>query len=162
MAKKRYGNELHPLYSRWLSTTQRCCNPNHSSYKNYGARGIKLSDELKRFEDYRDYVSNLPDYDPENLTLDRIDSNKDYMKGNLRWTDSSTQIANQRSSGKGFNNYTGVNWSKTHKRWIARIALNGKSLYSKSFKTELEALNARNQYIKDNNLPHTIQPYNHN
>lgn len=162
MAKQRYGNELHPLYSRWLSTTQRCCNPNHNSYNHYGARGITLSNDLEQFEDYKDYVSNLPGYDPENLTLDRIDNNKGYMKGNLRWTDNSTQIANQRSSGKGFNKYTGINWSNTHKRWIARIALKGKSLYSRSFNSELEALNARNQYIKDNNLPHTIQPYNHN
>ena len=157
MAKKRFGNELHPLYSRWLSTTQRCRNPNHVSYKNYGANGITLSNELASFEDYRDYVSNLPNYDPVNGTLDRIDNSLGYEKGNLRWVSQSTQLANQRFSGKGFNSFTGVNWSKVHKRWIARVTYEGKLLMAKSYVTELEALDARNKFIKENKLPHTIQ-----
>lgn len=159
MSKKRYGNELHPLYSRWLSTTQRCCNPKHSSYKHYGARGILLSETLREFTDYRDYVSSLPGYDPKNASLDRIDNDKGYEKGNLRWVTHSTQTANQRYSGKGFNKYTGVNWSNVHKRWIARITLEGKNLLSRSFLTEREALEARNQFIIDNDLPHTIQKW---
>lgn len=157
MTKKRYGNELHPLYKRWLSTTQRCRNPNHSSYVNYGARGITLANDLQSFNDYRDYVSNLPDYDPINKTLDRIDNNLGYQKGNLRWVNHSTQTANQRYSGKGKNRYTGINWSITHQKWIARITYKGKSLLAKSFITEEEALAYRNQFIIDNNLPHTIQ-----
>jgi len=159
MTKQRYGNELHPLYSRWLTTTQRCTNPNHASYKNYGARGITLSPELRSFVNYRDYVSSLPNYDPINKTLDRIDGNQGYIKGNLRWVDTSTQIANQRFSGKGFNKYTGVNWSVTHQRWVARVNFKGKSLLSKVANTQEEALNLRNQFIISNNLPHTIQTY---
>jgi len=159
MTKKRYGNELHPLYIRWLSTTQRCNNPNHVSYKNYGARGIFLADDLKNFEDYKEYVSQLPNYDPENSSLDRIDNNESYIKGNLRWVNQSTQVANQQHSGKGFNKYTGVNWSKTHKRWIARISFKGKTLLSKVCLTEKEAVDFRNKFISDNNLPHTQQPW---
>jgi len=159
MTKKRYGNELHPLYKRWLSTTQRCNNPNHASYKNYGKRGITLSDSLKNFEDYKNYVTSLPNYEPINGTLDRIDNDKGYEKGNLRWVDYSTQLANQRFSGKGKNKYTGINWSNTHNRWIARISFKGKSLFSKSFLTQKEALIARNKFINLNNLPHTIQKW---
>lgn len=157
MAKQRFGNELHPLYNRWLSTTQRCRNPKHVSYKNYGARGISMAPEFTDFGAYRDYVSALPGYDPDNASLDRIENAKGYEPGNLRWVPYSHQITNQRYSGKGHNTFTGVNWSKTHKRWIARITLEGKSLYSKSFMTEEDAVKARNQYILDNNLPHTIQ-----
>ena len=157
MGKKRYGNELHPLYSRWLTTTQRCRNPNHTSYKNYGAVGVTLSDELSSFNDYCDYVSSLYGYDPINGTLDRIKNELGYEKGNLRWVTQSTQIANQRFSGKGFNRFTGINWSVAHKRWIARVTFEGKTLMSKSYVTEFEALDARNKFIKENNLPHTIQ-----
>lgn len=157
MAKQRFGNELHPLYARWASTKQRCNNPNHASYKNYGARGIKLAEELTSFTDYRDYVSSLPGYDPKGATLDRIENDKGYEKGNLRWVCHSTQIANQRDSGKGFNKYTGVNWSKTHKRWIARVTLKGKNLLSKVCLTEQEALETRNRFITEQGLPHTIQ-----
>jgi hypothetical protein len=159
MTRKRYGNELHPLYKRWLSTTQRCRNPKHTSYKNYGARGITLAPDLTSFEDYRDYVSSLPNYDPENSSLDRINNDLPYEKGNLRWVSYSTQIANQRYSGKGNNSYTGVNWSNIHKRWKARINFKGKTLLTKSFLTEKEALEYRNQFIIDNNLPHTIQEW---
>jgi hypothetical protein len=157
MAKQRYGNELHPLYSRWLSTTQRCRNPKHVSYRNYGAKGITLADDLVSFEAYRDYVTDLPGYDPINGSLDRIDGKLGYEKGNLRWTTYSVQIANQLNSGKGLNRYTGVNWSKTHNRWIARVNLNGKCLFSKVCMTEEEALTERNQFIQQNTLPHPIQ-----
>ena len=158
MSKKRYGNELHPLYSRWLSMTQRCTNPKHSSYKNYGGRGITICDEFKDFKSYVKYVESLDGYDPINKSLDRIDNNKGYEPGNLRWADNSTQIANQRFSGKGKNKYTGVNYSKTHNRWIARITYKGKTLLSKSFLTEEEAIEYRNKFILENKLPHTIQP----
>lgn len=157
MAKQRYGNELHPLYTRWLSTTQRCRNPKHVSFRNYGAKGVTLAADLTSFEDYRDYVSSLPGYDPVAGSLDRIDGTLGYEKGNLRWTNHSIQIANQQHSGKGLNRYTGVNWSKTHNRWIARITLYGKCLFSKVCLTEEEALLERNQFIQQNNLPHPIQ-----
>ena len=157
MAKKRFGNELHPLYPRWLATTQRCRNPNHNSYKNYGARGIQLSPELETFDAYREYVSSLPNYDPENASLDRIDNSLGYEIGNLRWVTYSDQIANQRYSGKGKNRYTGVNWSSTHKRWIARVTYKGEVLLSKVCLTEKEALMVRNRFIIEHNLPHTIQ-----
>lgn len=157
MAKKRYGNELHPLYSRWLSTTQRCKNPNHISYKNYGARGIILAPELEKFEDYCAYVMQLDGYDPKNASLDRINNDQGYEIGNLRWTTHSTQTANQRTSGKGFNKYLGVNWSKSHNRWVARVTYKGKNIFSRTFLTEQDALKARNQFIIENGLPHTIQ-----
>ena len=82
MSKQRYGNELHPLYSRWLSTTQRCRNPNHVSYKNYGARGITLANDLNSFNDYKNYIESLPNYSPKKGSLDRIDNNLGYQKGN--------------------------------------------------------------------------------
>ena len=157
MGKKRYGNELHPLYTRWLSTVQRCTNPNHASYKRYGAKGIRLSEDLRSFEDYRDYVSSLPGYDPINRSLDRIEGSIGYEEGNLRWTCRSTQTANQIASGKGLNRYTGINWSVAHQRWVARVTFQGKTLFSKVFRTEEEALEARNQFIRENGLPHPIQ-----
>lgn len=159
MAKKRYGNELHPLYSRWLSITQRCNNPKHTSFKHYGARGITISKELSSFKDFCSFVERLPGYDPQNKSIDRIDNYKGYEKGNLRWASQSTQTANQRSSGKGLNRFTGVNWSKIHNRWIARINYEGKSIFTKVCLTEKEALIARNTFIQQNNLPHTIQQF---
>lgn len=157
MAKQRYGNELHPLYARWLSTTQRCTNPSHSSYKNYGAKGIGMAEDLREFADYCNFVEALPGYDPKQGSLDRIDNRVGYTKNNLRWASKSVQTANQLSSGKGNTTYTGVQWNSYHKRWVARINFEGKTLFSKVCYTELEALEARNTYIKEHDLPHPIQ-----
>ena len=157
--KKRYGNELHPLYSRWTSMVARCENPNNCNYKNYGAKGVMISPELRGFIPYKDYIESLPGYDPEGAQVDRIDPTKGYEKGNLRWTDRSTQLANQTQSGKGSNKYTGVNWSKAHNRWVARVTYKGKSLFTKVCKTEREAYNVRVNYIKENSLPHYIQEW---
>lgn len=159
MAKQRFGNELHPLYSRWLSITQRCTNQNNANYKNYGAKGIALADDLRSFADFCAYLEQLPGYDPVNATIDRIRGAEGYKKGNLRWTCSSTQTANQLDSGKGNNRFNGVNWSITHKRWIARVSFKGKCLFSKVCHTEEEALAARNAFIKANGLPHPIQSF---
>lgn len=156
--KKRYGNELHPCYKKWQDMVQRCENPNHVSYKNYGGRGISIHPELRSWKDWISYVETLENYSSE-LSLDRIDNNVGYQKGNLRWTTMNVQIANQRFSGKGFNKYTGVNYSITHNRWIARITFEGKNLMSKICYSEEEALKVRNQFIIENNLPHTIQTF---
>lgn len=157
MAKQRYGNELHPLYARWLSTTQRCTNPNHSSYKRYGAKGIVMAEDLQSFGDYCAFVESLPNYDPNIGSLDRRDNNVGYIKSNLRWVSRSVQTANQLSSGKGNTNYTGVQWNSFHKRWVARINFEGKTLFTKVCREELDALEARNTYIREHNLPHPIQ-----
>ena len=157
MTRKRYGNELHPLYGRWLAMNRRCNNPNDDNYPHYGGRGICIDSDLSEFLEYASYVSSLPNYDPLNKTVDRIDNNKNYSKGNLRWTTCDVQTANQRASGKGFNKYTGINWNICKNRWIARITLQGKTLLSKSCYTEREAFDIRKQFIIDNDLPHTIQ-----
>ncbi|AUR87180.1 HNH endonuclease [Vibrio phage 1.097.O._10N.286.49.B3] len=157
MARIRSGKELDPLYGRWLAMRQRCNNPNYVSYKNYGARGISICPTLQAFDDYKAYVESLPDCDPVNLTLDRIDSNKNYEQGNLRWTNLNIQNANRTHSGHGNNKYMGIGWNKAKQRWRARINLNGKSLFDKTYLTEQEALDARNTYIRTNNLPHPIQ-----
>ena len=157
MSKKRYGNELHPLYSRWLSMKQRCENKKHSNYSRYGGRGILISECFKLFGDYKEYVSGLDGYDPANKSIDRIDNNLGYQKGNLRWVTQGVQVANQSTSGKGNNMLIGVNWNKCKNRWIARVWLDGKSLFTKDCLSEDEALQARNKFIIENDLPHTIQ-----
>lgn len=158
MTKKRFGNELHPLYSRWLSMNQRCNNPNHKQYADWGGRGITICDEFTDFKFYVNILENLPNY---NLTgtLDRIDNDEGYNLTNLRWTNSNIQVVNQRPNSRGFNLYTGVGWSKSHNRWIARITFKGKSLFTKICMSECDALKARNDFIIANSLPHKTQIY---
>lgn len=156
------GNEQHLLYSRWLSMLQRIRNPKHGNYSNYGARGILIEDGLDSFVEYAKFAESLPGYDPEQLDvlqLDREDTNGNYSKKNLRWVDRNTQIANQRPNSRGFNTFTGVCWSNTHQRWVARVDFKGRTYCSSTHFTEEAALDARNRCIQENNLPHPIQLY---
>lgn len=154
------GNEKHPLYSRWLSMRQRCLNPSSSNYKNYGARGIKIEDFLLDFGNYVHYVESLPNYPSqlsEDWQLDRIDNDKGYERGNLRWTNRSIQITNTRKKTNSYHsNYVGITYSTIHKKWVARINFKGKVLYARTFDTEYEAVIARDKFIIENNLTHTL------
>lgn len=157
--RKKYPCELHPDYARWLSITQRCTNPNSNNYKNYGAKGVQIAECFADFKTFASYIEKLPNYGIDGVSLDRIKGKLGYTPGNLRWSTRSVQNSNQLESGKGSNKYTGVNWSVTHKRWIARVTLESKTLLSKVCLTEPQALEVRNQFIKDNNLPHVIQKW---
>jgi len=74
----------------------RCHNPNHNRYNDYGGRGIFVHDEWRTeggFQKFMEYVGPKPS--PE-LTLDRIDNDKGYEPGNLRWATRSEQQRNRR------------------------------------------------------------------
>jgi hypothetical protein len=68
-------------YSVWEGIIQRCLNPKNKSYKNYGARGITVSEEWKTFSAFFEDMGERPD----GKELDRIDNERGYAKGNCRW-----------------------------------------------------------------------------
>lgn len=91
------GGQFHPLYSTWLGMKGRCHNPNHVDYSLYGARGIEVCPEWRRsFSAFSDYVDTVLGTKPEGFTLDRIDNERGYAPGNVRWSDHSTQMKNRR------------------------------------------------------------------
>lgn len=156
------GNEKHPLYPRWLSMVQRITNPNSPNYANYGGRGIAIEDGLNDFVTYANYVTSLPGYSLSNLSniqVDRENNNGNYAKSNLRWASRNMQVANQGTNSRGFNKFTGVAWSKTHQRWVARVDYEGKTYCSSTHHSEEAALTARNVCIAHHKLPHPIQNY---
>lgn len=89
----RHGR-LTSEYDAWHAMKQRCLNPNHAAYANYGGRGITVCQQwLESFEVFFADVGLKPD--PE-LTLDRIDNDGSYEPGNVRWATRSQQNSNQR------------------------------------------------------------------
>lgn len=72
----------------------RCENKNCTSYKHYGARGIKFSFSSVACA-YDWVVANLG-FPPEGQTLDRKNNEGNYEPGNLRWATNEQQALNKR------------------------------------------------------------------
>ena len=136
------------LYGIWASMKARCLNTNTKKYPDYGGRGIKVDEEFLQFEPFMVYVKSLPDYEyreSQKLTLDRINVNGHYERGNLRWATYSTQGINTRSrkNNSGYRNIV-----PEGKRWSVVITRNRISKRIGAYNSILEAIEARNQYIQ--------------
>ena len=70
---------------------QRCTNPNHRQWKDYGGRGIKFL-----FISFEQFIAEIG-LRPKGLTLDRADNNGNYEPGNVRWATRSQQNASRRN-----------------------------------------------------------------
>lgn len=92
---KTHGMERTRIYNTWAQMLARCNNPNSTSYKNYGAKGIKVCD---RWRDFRNFYADMGDKQA-GQTLDRIDTSKGYEPGNVRWA-TWTQQNRNKPSGK--------------------------------------------------------------
>jgi len=91
--KTTHGMSKTSIYCRWSSMKQRCFNPDHSSYPNYGGRGITVCKEWR--DDFVAFYAATHD-PPPGRSLDRINNDGNYEPGNWRWAPPSVQAANQR------------------------------------------------------------------
>jgi hypothetical protein len=74
---------------------QRCFNPNHKNFKDYGGRGINICEEWSK--DVQTFYNwSVANGYKEGLTIDRIDNDKGYSPDNCRWVTMKVQRKNQR------------------------------------------------------------------
>ena len=81
----------------WTNMKTRCNNPNVSSYKNYGGRGITICDDwVNSFTSFKLWAESNG-YD-DSLTLDRKNNNDGYYPENCRWVTPKDQSRNMRKN----------------------------------------------------------------
>lgn len=84
------------LFNIWKNMIQRCTNPRNHAYADYGGRGIKVCQKwLTSFKDYFDDIGLPPDNSYE---LDRIDNDKGYEPGNVRYVTHRDNMMNVRNN----------------------------------------------------------------
>lgn len=109
------GHKITPVFFTWSAMIARCYHSYCPGYARYGGRGIKVSDEWLKFENfYRDMGDK-----PPGKSIDRIDGNGDYCKENCRWATPKEQSNN--ISTNVWITYNGE--THTLKQWSEKINL---------------------------------------
>lgn len=139
-------------YNLWMRIKQGCYNANHPSYKYYGLRGISIYlPWRKSFVCFYKYLQCALGPRPSKLhSIDRIDNNKSYIPGNLRWCTHQQQMRNRNKfNGSSLTSkYKGVYYSRACKKWVSQISVNKKHYILGYFKQEKYAAEAYNKAAK--------------
>lgn len=89
--KHGYANKT-KTYKTWKCMRSRCTNPDSDQWEWYGGRGIKI---CKEWDDFSVFLADMGER-PEGTSIDRIDPNGDYSKGNCRWATAKQQAETNR------------------------------------------------------------------
>lgn len=84
----------HRLYKTWINMINRCYNPKATQYKDYGGRGIIVSNEWR--SNFWQFVRDIGDKPSINHTLDRKNNNEGYSRENCKWSTYEEQNNNAR------------------------------------------------------------------
>ncbi len=93
----KHGFSKHALYKTWKNMLRRCYISDSEDYHNYGQRGIGVYGPwCEDIGAFILWIEKSLGNRPPDFTLDRIDNDKGYLPGNLRWAGPKTQTQNQR------------------------------------------------------------------
>lgn len=94
------------LYNTWNSMKQRCYNPKNNRYYCYGEKGVSVCSNWMGFNGFKKWA--LESGYKDGLTIDRINSSKNYCPENCQWLsrfDNSSKGFDDRGSRKVFNHH---------------------------------------------------------
>lgn len=90
------GGQVTATFRVWCEMIRRCTNRRCKSYPNYGGRGITVCAEwLNDFAAFLEHIGQKP---TPQYQIDRIDNNKGYEPGNVRWATRIQQMRNKRTN----------------------------------------------------------------
>jgi len=94
-APPKHGMRETSTYRSWQAMKSRCLNAECKDYPKYGGSGVSIYEPwIKSFESFFEQVGPRP----IGTTLDRIDTNGDYVPGNVRWATREVQQRNRHTA----------------------------------------------------------------
>jgi hypothetical protein len=90
---QRHGMTGTKVHKAWLGILFRCNNPNAECYHNYGGRGIRVE-----FASFEEFYAEIGDPPTPKHTVERIDNEKGYAPGNVKWATMDEQRRNSRQN----------------------------------------------------------------
>ena len=83
-ARRTHVMSQGPEYKAWQQAKQRCFDPRHPRFRDYGERGISMYPQW--VDDFAAFVANVGHKPKGRFVLDRIDNDRGYEPGNMHWT----------------------------------------------------------------------------
>jgi len=84
-----------PEYQSWSHMKSRCQDIKNQDYHRYGGRGITV---CKEWEIYENFLADMGRRPSSAHSLDRIENNSGYHKGNCKWSTKIEQNRNKRNN----------------------------------------------------------------
>lgn len=103
----KHGGTGRTEFVIWCSMRQRCMNPKHPAYADYGGRGIRICERWNKFKNFLKDMGPRP----KGKSLDRRNNDGDYTPRNCRWATRFQQARNRRPRQK-----------LTLERWLGMVA----------------------------------------
>ena len=144
MGKTTHGMFRAPEYAAYKDAKRRCNNPTNARWTSYGGRGIEV--RFLSFEDFYAHIGKRPEGD---YSLERIDNDGHYEKGNVKWATRSEQQHNKRQHTLSVRHGKGYYWHKHTQRYMVRVMFYGICHYVGLFSIEEDAAQAYKDKLEE-------------
>ena len=131
----KHGMSGTRIYRMWSDMVQRCENPCHKDYPQYGGRNITVFSEWHIFSAFFGWA--VAHGYSDNLTLDRKNNDGNYEPDNIRFVTTAAQGWNRRTGKQCKSGVSGV-WKQGGK-YIARLGSRDRRIYLGAFSAVEEA-----------------------
>ena len=148
-----HTNQNSRIHVTWSNMKRRCINPTEKEKRNYF--GISVCEDWMEFIPFMEWALNNG-YTDE-MTIDRVDSDKGYCPSNCRFVGYGVQSANRKITNKNKSGFIGVSLQKG--KFCAGVQWKKNKIHLGRFTEAIDAAKARDKYIVDNNLPHALNEY---